>query len=45
MSVIRDTVERVAQSERVVHLAWLLLLLLVETGSVVAGGGSGGSGP
>lgn len=44
MSVFRETVERVARSEKVVHLAWLLVLLLVETGHVLANGG-GSSGP
>ncbi|WP_276299784.1 hypothetical protein [Halorussus lipolyticus] len=45
MSVIENAVERVTGSEKVVHLAWLLVLLLVETGHVVAGGGTGSSGP
>lgn len=44
MSVVRDAVERIAHSEKTVHLVWLLVLLLVETGGVVANGG-GSSGP
>lgn len=44
MSVIRETVERVAQSERAVHIAMMLVLLLAETGTVIADGG-GSTGP
>jgi hypothetical protein len=44
MSAIREAVGRIAHSEKVVHLVWLLVLLLVETGGVIAGG-SGTSGP
>lgn len=43
MSVAKETVERIASSERAVHLAWLLVLLLLEmTSTVVAEGGSSG---
>lgn len=45
MTIIRDTVERVTGSEKIVHLAWLFVLLLVETGHVMAGGGTGSTGP
>jgi len=45
MSVIENTVERVTGSKTIVHLAWLLVLLLVETVPVIAGGGTGSSGP
>lgn len=44
MSVVRETVERVTGSKKLVHLAWLAVLLLVGTGHVVAAGG-GTSGP
>ncbi len=45
MSVIRGAVEKITDSKTAVHLAWLLVLLLAETGQVLAGGGVGGSGP
>ncbi len=45
MSVVRNTVESVTSSKTAVHLAWLLVLLLVESGNVLAGMGGGSSGP
>ncbi|WP_168215772.1 hypothetical protein [Halorussus ruber] len=45
MSVVENTVERVTGSKTIVHLAWLLVLLLVETVPVLAGSGSGSTGP
>lgn len=45
MSVIENTVERVTGNRTVVHLAWLLVLFVAETGHVIAGGGAGSSGP
>jgi hypothetical protein len=45
MSVIRNAAEGVTTSKTAVHLAWLLVLLLVQTGNVLAGGGYGTSGP
>ncbi len=45
MSVIRNAVEGVTSSKTAVHLAWLFVLLLVQTGNVLAGMGAGSSGP
>ena len=39
---VRETAKGIAHSEKAVHVAWLLVLLLVETGSVVAEGGASG---
>jgi hypothetical protein len=44
MSGVKDAVGRIAHSEKAVHLAWLLVLLLSNATGIVAAN-SGSSGP
>ena len=39
---VKEAVKGIAHSEKAVHVAWLLILLLFETGTVIAGGGTNG---
>ena len=41
---VREAAKGIAHSEKAAHVAWLLVLLLVESGSAIAGGG-GTTGP